>query len=281
MNNTREGYQMSITGGLSKTWDMGFFISAYYTYQSSKDLTSIPAEIAADAFQRNPIVGNPNLSNFSWSRYGLTHRAIASLGYKIDYGMFSSSFSGFYEFGKGGRYSYTYAGDLNQDAINNNDLIYVPSGSGDINFGTVDGAGNGVPAADAAEQYSALNGFIEQDPYLSTRRGDYAERHGAQLPAFSQFDFKYVQSFKFEVAGKPNEVQVSFDILNLGNLFSSKLGVRQFANNVNPITANGVDNSGTPWFNFDTSLTESFRNDVSLISKWQMQIGVRWIFNGI
>lgn len=280
MENAKEGFQMSLTGGLSKTFDNGFYVSAFYTYQNSKDLTSIPAEIAADAFQRNPVVGNPNKSNFSWSRYGLTHRFITSLGYEVSYSKFSSSFSGFFEFGKGGRYSYTYAGDLNQDGIANNDLLYVPSGSGDINFGTVT-AGVGTPDANAATQYTALSAFIDQDDYLSTRRGDYSERHGAQLPGFGQFDFKFVESFNFEIAGKPNQLQLSFDILNIGNMISSSWGVRQFANNTNPISVNGVDSTGTPWFSFDTTLTESHINDVSLRSKWQMQIGVRWIFNGL
>lgn len=279
MENAPEGYQMSLTGGLSKTWSNGLFASASYTYQNSKDLTSIPAEIAADAFQRNPVIGNPNLSNFSWSRYGLTHRFIASLGYKVEYGNFGSSFSGFYEYGKGGRYSYTYSGDLNQDGIANNDLLYVPSGATDINIGTVDGTGTGVPAADAAAQYSALSAFIDQDPYLSTRKGDYAERHGAQLPGFGQLDFRFVESYKFEIAGKPNQLQLSVDILNIGNLISSNWGVRQLANNTTPLTVNGVDNSGTPWFSFDTTLQDSYINDVSLASKWRMQIGVRWIFN--
>lgn len=282
MENAKEGYQLSLTGGLSKTWNNGLYINGSYTYLNSKDLTSIPAEIAADAFQRNPVVGNPNLSNFSWSRYGLTHRVIASLGYQVNYGKFSSNFSGFYEFGKGGRYSYTYAGDINLDGIaTNNDLLYVPKDASDINFGTVDTNGNGVPATDASTQYAALSAFIDQDPYLSTRRGQYAERHGAQLPSFGQFDFKFVESFNFDLGGKPNQLQLSFDILNLGNLLNSSWGVRKLANNTSPISVNGVDANGTPWLGFDTSLTKSYINDVSLASKWQMQIGVRWIFNGL
>ncbi len=282
MENSNEGFQMSLTAGLSKNWENGLFVSAFYTYQTSKDLTSIPAEIAADAFQRNPVVGNPNESNYSWSRYGLTHRFIVSLGYEVSYSKFTSSFSGFYELGKGNRYSYTYAGDINRDGIaTNNDLLYVPANSGDINIGTVDGTGTGVPAADATAQYSALSAFIDQDPYLSTRRGDYAERNGAQLPTYGQFDFKFVESFNFEIAGKPNQLQLSFDILNLGNMFNSSWGVRQFANNTNPISVSGIDNNGTPWLSFNQNLTETYINDTSLRSKWQMQIGVRWIFNGL
>lgn len=285
MENAKEGFQMSLTGGLSKTFTNGFFVSAFYTYQNSKDLTSIPAEIAADAFQRNPVVGNPNGSSYSWSRYGLTHRFIASLGYEVSYSKFTSSFSGFFEFGKGGRYSYTYAGDINLDGVPaNNDLLYVPSNSGDINFGTYDSFTDVLTPATPAEhdaQYNALSAYIDQDPYLSTRRGDYAERHGAQLPGFGQFDFKFVESFNFEIAGKPNQLQLSFDILNIGNMISSSWGVRQFANNTSPISVSTVDASGTPWLSFDPSLTESYINDTSLRSKWQMQIGVRWIFNGL
>jgi hypothetical protein len=251
---------------------------AAYTYLDSKDITSIPAEIAADAFQRNPVVGNPNQSMYSWSRYGLKHRIIASASYRITYGRFASSFSFFYEAGKGNRYSYVYAGDLNQDNIINNDLLYVPADQNDIHFGTVDANGDGVVASDAAAQWAALNAFIEQDDYLSTRRGQYAERNGAMLPWFGQLDFKFLQDIIVD-KNKKHKVQISLDILNLGNLFSSKWGVRQFATTTTPISVTGVDKNGVPYFKFDTNLKDSYVDDVSLNSKWQMQLGLRYIFN--
>lgn len=279
MDNTPEGHQYSITGKLDKKWDVGLSIGAAYTYMVSKDYTSIPAEIAADAFQRNPVVGNPNMPQFSWSRYGLNHRVIANLIYTKNYNFMASSFALFFEMGRGNRYSYTYAGDLNQDAIVNNDLIYVPSGQGDIHFGTIDENGNGVEAADAGAQWTALNAFIEQDDYLKDRRGDYAERNGATLPWFSQLDFRFMQDFTLDVKGKSNTLQLSLDILNLGNMISSSWGVRKLARTYTPITVNGLDNDNVPYYHFNTNLTESYVDDFSVNSKWQLQIGIRYIFN--
>ncbi len=276
LNNSKKGDQFNFTTKITKTWDFGLNLMAAYTYLSSKDITSIPAEIAADAFQRNPIVGNPNHSMYSWSRYGLKHRIIASASYRITYGRYASAFSFFFEAGKGNRYSYVYAGDLNKDNIINNDLLYVPANQSDIHFGTVDANGNGVAASDAAAQWTALNAFINQDPYLKTRRGKYAQRNGAMLPWYTQLDFKFLQDIAIS---KKHKFQISLDVLNLGNLLSSKWGVRQFATTNTPISVTGVDKNGVPYFKFDTNLKNSYVDDVSLRSKWQMQLGLRYIFN--
>ena len=279
LDNTDEGHQYSFTSKLSKKWDCGLNVMAAYSYLDSKDYTSIPAEIAADAFQRNPIVGNPNYPALSWSRYGLQHRIIASAMYQKEWNdRLATSFAMFFELAKGNRYSYVYAGDLNQDAIANNDLLYVPASSSEINFGTVD-AGVATLATDAAAQWTALNNFIEQDPYLSTRRGQYAERNGATLPWFSQMDIRILQDVKIVTSGeRDHTLQFSIDLLNVGNLINSDWGVRQFARTYTPISVSGVDNTNTPYYRFDTSLTESFVDDVSVNSKWQIQFGIRYIF---
>jgi len=278
MDNTKKGYQFTATAKLAKKWNSGLSADVAYTYLSAKDLTSIPAEIAADAFQRNPVVGNPNMPAYSWSRYGLQHRIISSVMYKVKYGKMATSFAMFYEAGKGNRYSYTYSGDVNNDAISNNDLVYVPENSSDIHFGeVVDGLG--VVAADAAQQWAALDAFISQDDHLSDRRGKYAQRNGAMLPWYGQMDLRFMQDFNLDIHGKQNTFQFSVDVLNFGNMISSNWGVRQFATTNNPITVNGVDNNGTPWLQFDPNLKKSYIDDVTVNSKWQLQIGIRYIFN--
>ncbi|MBU8892292.1 MAG: carboxypeptidase regulatory-like domain-containing protein [Bacteroidales bacterium] len=279
LDNTDEGYQYSLTGKLGKKFDFGVNVDAAYTYMESKDYTSIPAEIAADAFQRNPVVGNPNDPQLSWSRYGLQHRFIASAMYKIEYGKMATSLAFFFEAGKGDRYSYVYAGDLNQDGIANNDLLYVPENQSDINFGTVDGTGVATVAANATAQWEALDAFIEQDDYLSQRRGEYAERNGAMLPWFSTFDIRLAQDFKLDIKGKENKFQLTLDLLNAGNLIVRSFGVRQFATTYTPITVNGIDSNGVPYYQFDTTLRDSYVDDVSIRSKWQLQIGIRYVFN--
>ncbi len=276
MENVKEGYQGSLTAQVKKNFDFGLNLFSAYSYLESKDYTSIPAEIAADAFGRNPIVGDPNQSMFSYSRYGLKHRFITSATYQIEYKKnFATSIGLFYELGKGNRYSYVYNGDLNNDFIALNDLLYVPADQSEIHFGSV----VGVEDANAAEQWAALDAFIEQDEYLSTRRGQYAERNGAMLPWFSQLDVSLAQDFNIDVKGKKNTLRLSLDILNFGNLLNSSWGVRQLVSTVTPISFTGIDGGSVPYYTVDTDLGSTFIDDTSILSKWQIQFGIRYIFN--
>jgi hypothetical protein len=279
LDNTREGFQSTLTAKLTRKMQEGFSGSLAYTYLISKDYTSIPAEIAADAFQRNPVVGNPNYPMYSWSRYGLKNRIIGNVIYSKSYGNMRSTFAAFLEIGQGNRYSFVYAGDLNQDAILNNDLLYIPLDANDINLGAVNSEGIGVEDANAAEQWNALNSYINQDPYLSERRGQYAERNGATLPWFAQMDVRYMQDFYVNISGKKNTFQFSVDVMNIGNMINPVWGVRKLARTTTPISFNGIDNNNEPWFRFDTDLKESFVDDTSVLSKWQLQVGIRYIFN--
>ncbi|PWJ42205.1 TonB-dependent receptor [Sediminitomix flava] len=276
LENVDEGHQYSLTGQIQKVFDFGLFASAAYTYMESMDYTSIPAEIAADAFQRNPVVGDPNQSQFANSRYGLQHRFITSVGYKKTYGngRHATSISMFGEIARGNRYSYTYAGDMNRDAIANNDLIYVPASEDEIVLVSTE-----ANTATPTEQWNALNQFIEQDEYLSERRGDYAERNGAMLPWYTQFDVRLLQDYNFKVGDKTNTIQLSVDVLNFGNMLNSDWGVRKLPSTRTPITFEGYqEGTNIPTYSFDTELTETFNDDVSILSKWQMQIGLRYIF---
>ena len=98
---------------------------------------------------------------------------------------------------------------------------------------------------------------------------------------WSQFDVKYMHDFNFKVGKKQkvNTIQLSVDIINFGNMLNPEWGVIQLPRTVTPITVQGVDNNNTPWFSFDTNLNNSYVQDVSINSKWQMQIGIRYIFN--
>ena len=277
LENTNEGYQYSLTAQLRKDFQSGLFLTAAYTYAKAKDITSNPGEIAADAFQRNAIVGNPNFPTLSYSDFGLNHRIIAATGHRFEYAeKFATSFSFFFEAGQGNRFSYTYAGDMNRDGIVGNDLIYVPRDEAEANLVDITDASNNVIVS-AADQWDALNAFIAQDDYLSERRGQYAERNGAVSPWFTQLDFKLLQDFNFEVGGKKNTLQLSMDVLNLGNLISSNWGVRRaFANN-RPIQHVGY-NGNTPEFQYNGP-SQTFIDNTDLTSRWRMQFGVRYIFN--
>ena len=61
-------------------------------------------------------------------------------------------------------------------------------------------------------------------------------------------------------------------------MLSSDWGVQQQPNSIQPIGVS-VDNNSVPTYTFDGSLQKTFGYDSSLISRWQMQIGIRYLFN--
>ncbi|WP_044205923.1 TonB-dependent receptor domain-containing protein [Flammeovirga sp. OC4] len=282
LDNTDQGYQYSLTAQLKKQFKSGLSLMAAYTFSEAKDVTSNPGEIAADAYQRNAVVGNPNTPGLAFSQFGLKHRIIGSLAYAINYGRkknFGTSIAFFMEAAQGNRFSYTYAGDMNRDGIVGNDLIYIPADASEIKLvNIVDGNGNVVKSAE--QQWTELEAYINQDDYLSSRKGQYAERNGGISPWYTQIDMKILQDFNIMAGGKKNTLQVSFDIQNLGNLISSSWGVRQNVANDRFIDFIGYDSgdANLPTYQFSGGNT-SFVNNTSLDSRWRMQIGLRYIFN--
>ena len=67
---------------------------------------------------------------------------------------------------------------------------------------------------------AAYDAFIAQDDYLSGRRGQYAERYGALSPWKGRWDVRLLQDYHLEVRGKRNTIQLSLDVLNVGNLLN-------------------------------------------------------------
>ncbi len=267
--NSDKGRAWNLSLRAQKTFDSGLYTSLGYSYLDSKDVNSIEAEITGDAFVFNPVMGDANADVLSYSKYGDKHRFVGVASQSWDYGdndKWSTTISTLFEYSQGGRFSYTYAGDINGDGSGLNDLIYVPTGSeiSEMNFSE--------PGMRAA-----FNNYINQDDYLSERRGQYAERYGALSPWRGRWDVRLLQDYHLETSkGKRNTIQFSMDILNFGNMLNSEWGVYQQPNAVQPIGVS-VDN-GVPTYTFDPNLTETFGFDTSLLSRWQMQFGLRYIF---
>ena len=268
--NTNEGNSFNATLEVKRKWNNGLYTSLAYNFLDSKDISSISAEISSDAYSRNPIQGNANTPVLAPSLYGNRHRIVGSANKTFTYsgGKMATTVSLFFEYAQGGRFSYTYSGDINGDGSNLNDLIYIPTDSE-----LQSQAFSGVPS-DQSAQRTAMQQFIDQDQYLSGRKGQYAEKYGILSPWYSRWDIRFLQDFKL---GESNKIQVSLDILNAGNLLSSNWGVRQFPQNTQPIGVS-VDASGRPTYSFDANLKNTFTNDFSLLSRWQMQFGLRYIF---
>jgi len=223
-------------------------------------------KLLGDAFAFNPVVGNANDAVLSHSKYGDTHRFIGVVGKTWNYGAndkWATTLSGVVEFAQGGRFNYTYAGDINGDGSGLNDLIYIPTASEVQAMNFV-----------SPEQNDLFEAFIQQDDYMSDNRGDYFERYGALAPWRGKIDMKFIQELTI---GEDNAIQFSADILNLGNLISSEWGLIQQPDAVQPIGVS-VDGSGNPTYSFDGNIKETYVYDISLASRWQVQFGLRYIF---
>ncbi|OUJ69166.1 TonB-dependent receptor [Hymenobacter crusticola] len=280
LENTNKGYQYSLTGQLKKDFANGLYVQAAYTYAQAKDVTSNPGEIAADAFQRNPVLGNTNDPRLAYSDFGLQHRVIAAAGKRFAYAdaKLATTVSFFFEAAQGNRFSYTYAGDLNRDGIVGNDLLFVPASRNQINLVDIRD-GQGTVLTTAAQQWEQLNAYISQDKYLAGRRGQYTERNGAISPWYTQLDAKVIQDFSVQAFGRKNTLQLSLDIQNLGNLLSSDWGVRRvYANNRFIETSYPTATANTPAYQFRGG-NQTFINNTDLNSRWRAQLGLRYILD--
>lgn len=276
--NTNIGYSFNWSFKLQKSFSNGIFASIAYNFLEAEDASSLDAEISSDAFDRNPALGNVNKAVASTARYGDKHRIVGQINKAFSYGknkQWRTSIGAFYEYAQGGRFSYTYSGDINGDGSPLNDLIYIPTPE---ELATYTFSGTSFNEREA--QRVAFEAYIQQDEYLRERRGSYAEKYGILSPWKGRWDVKLLQDYDIQIGDRTNTIQFSVDILNFGNLLNSDWGVIERPVNDQPIGVGFTDSAPSdPIYTFDTSQTKTFANDFSLDSRWQAQIGLRYIFN--
>jgi hypothetical protein len=285
IDNLSEGHNFNITAELRKAFDFGLTGQLGYSYTIAKN-TLTSTEIASALWGGQPVQGDPNNPELSYSQFGQRHRIVGSAAYvkswspslRTSIGLFVEVAEGNRFAGAGGnRYSFIYAGDVNGDGTPGNDLIFIPQDQSQIVFTDCDPSRCGANVT-PQQQWDAFNAFIEQDPYLSEHRGEIAERNGAVNPWYNNVDLRILQDFSFGRTVR-HTFQVSLDLLNVGNLISSDWGVREVANSAatSPLTLTGFDAAGTPTFNF-TGPAETFIDDPNLNSRWRAQLGLRYFF---
>jgi hypothetical protein len=293
IDNTDEGYAWNVAAQLRKlvgTWGRG---SLSYGFTQAKN-TLKSTEIASVLWQNQPVQGDPNRPELSYSEFGQRHRIVGEATYTKEWsptlrtqiGIFGEASQGNRFAGAGGnRYSFIYSGDVNGDGQAGNDLIYIPASQSEIEFDPlVDASG---ATLSPQEQWNRFNAFIEQDDYLSSHRGQIAERFGALNPWYNTFDLRILQDFALRTGLQRHALQLSIDVLNFGNLLNSDWGVRKVASAAatSPLRlatdASGAPifrANGAPVFNF-TGPSRTFIDDPSLLSRWRAQIGLRYLFN--
>lgn len=276
LSNTDRGNSLALTASISKEFSKGLFANVAYTYTEANEVTSNPGSQAASAWSNNLSVRGHNDLDLAPSQFAVPHRVMGALSYRIEYlKMLATTVSLFFEGSHQGRFSYRYSADFNRDGING-DLIFIPNSPSDITFTNVTGF-------TAQQQSEAFFKYIEQDEYLNANKGKYAERNGALRPWRNQWDFRLLQDIYTDIKGQRNTLQLSLDILNVGNLINSKWGIVQNVAYPNgSILTPTVAADGTATFTMprvsNQLLDSTFVNSISTASTWSMQLGLRYIF---
>ncbi len=292
LKNQSVGTSYSVAASLEKTLSAGLFAKTFYSYGSSRN-TVDPGSIAFGSWQTNQYTGDPNNPGVGYSSGWAGHRAVLTVSYKRQYfGFGATGITVVNELRSIGNTSYTYNGDMNGDGTNNADLIYIPRNVNEMNFQaySVNAAGQATTTPSAivrtftvAEQTTAFENYIKQDPYLRKNRGRIAERGAVFLPTLFRTDLSVTQDLFTNVRGAKNAIQLRADFLNFGNLLNKNWGGSQRLVTNQPLVLQTTPANGVPLYrlrNVGTNLvSKSYERTVSEFDVWRMQLGLRYTFN--
>ena len=202
----------------------------------------------------------------------MPHQIKASAFYHKDYAEHWNTTVGLIYTGTSGSpYSLYYYGDLNQDGSNGNDLMFIPT---DEQIDKMLFGDNHGDKLTEEMQREMLKKWIAEDSYLSKHRGEYYERYADNLPFEHHFDVHFGQKYSFKVAGQTNSIELTFDILNVGNLLNKDWGHTYgdgFGTYYSPVNYQG---GGVYQF----TGAYAYKNYSDYYSRWRGQIGLKYTF---
>ena len=297
MSNTNQGFVFTGTARIQKN-TRNFSGSLAYTYQVA--MNTAEAGSTASSLWSAAAVSNqdPNAANIGLASYYQPHRIIAAANYRLAEGKhFATTFGAIYEIAPNGTGNIVYNGDVNGDGNSGNDFIYIPKNPSDINLVKVGSGGNGTATSTDPRTFTQiwnqLETLIQSSPYLRKHQGQYAQRNANVYPMYNKLDVNVTQNIYFKTKDVTHTLQISLDIINAGNLLNNHWGITQTPTVSNFLKYEGLTTSttnangvaiNTPAFSFPfltgtTPYTSAFSNSTSISSRWQMQLGIRYLFN--
>ena len=159
-------------------------------------------------------------------------------------------------------------------------MIYIPRNTSEMNFKPLTVGGR---TFSAAEQAAAFEQYIQADKYLSSHRGQYAERGAVFYPMASRIDLSITQDLFHNLGGAKHTGQIRLDISNFGNLLNHNWGVGKRIVNSQILTSPTVDAQGALTYNLQTLsgnlLTNPLQTAASLNDVYLMMLSFRYGFN--
>jgi hypothetical protein len=272
LDNTSKGYSYNLSLSAVKRFDFGLDLAASYTYSRSKSVNCGTSSVAQSNYNYNYTYQNPNSPELGFTAFNVPHQIKASAFYHKDYAEHWNTTVGLIYTGTSGSpYSLYYYGDLNQDGSNGNDLMFIPT---DEQIDKMQFKANKNYTAE--EQKENFREWIANDGYMSKHRGEYFKRYADNLPFESHFDFHLAQTYKFKVGAQVHSVELSFDVLNVGNMFNKKWG--RYTSTGTAKYYSPVTYSGNGQFQFLHPGNYEMRSYDDYYSRWRGQLGLKYTF---
>ena len=272
LDNTSKGYSYNLSLSAVKHFNFGLDLTASYTYSRSKSVNCGTSSVAQSNFNYNYTHQNPNNPELGFTAFNVPHQIKVSAFYHKDYAKHWNTTVGLiYTGNSGSPYSIYYYGDLNGDGSNGNDLMFIPT---DAQIDRMQFKATSAYTVD--QQRANYKAWIARDSYLSKHRGEYYERFADNEPFESHFDFHFAQTYKFKVGREFHAVELSFDVLNIGNMFNKKWG--RYTSTGTASYYSPVTYAGNGQFQFLHPGDYDMRSYNDYYSRWRGQIGLKYTF---
>ena len=288
--NTSKGYTVNLSLKAEKHFNFGLDLMASYTWTRSRSVANGGSSVAKSNWTYQYTYRDCNNLEVGNSAYNVPHRIQASAYYHVQYGhqkQWQTTVGLIYQGKSGAPYTLYYYGDVNEDGSNGNDLFYIPTDA------QIDKMRFEQPSKKVKNNFTAkvfgkdfdgilteerqremLKVWIADDSYLRNHRGEYYKRFADNLAFEHHFDVHFAQKYSFKVAGQINSIELSFDILNVGNLLNKDWGHTYgdgFGTYYSPVNYQG---GGVYQF----TGAYAYKNYSDYYSRWRGQIGLKYTF---
>ncbi len=287
-NKNKTGYAYDLTASVTGRLPAGWGLEINYHFGSSKVNNDGTSSVNVSQWKFMETVNGRNELERSVSDFSAGHRVFAVLNktfhYKIIPATTSISFT--YTGQSGSPISYVYGNNsMTRDdgSFGNYDLIYIPSEKDLAGMIFLPNMVNGINYS-PQQQKEALENYIQQDHYLATHMGSYAERNGTRAPFTHIIDLRIKHNFRVGKCG----VQLTCDIFNFTNFLNRNWGHRYYqpGDNISLIDFAGYTSSTdlTPLYKFNPRTTDVEKWNVSTSttpaysSRWTARLGIRLTF---
>ena len=278
LTNTNKGYGYIFNYTVKATPARNLHLTASYTHTESKEISGMPGSAASSAYTGLASIDGPNFLTLQRSRYVTPDKVSVNASYFLEsQGLhFDLYYTGYSPYGN----SFTYSNDMNGDGIAY-DMMYIPKTKDELQFTTED-------------DRNAFWAFLEQDKYLSSHKGQYAEANAACSPWIHRFDARIAKDFNFNIGNTKHNFQVSASIDNIGNMINSSWGVHKLdcyssgesTGFISPLKYEGVNDANVPVYSMNKPKgeteypTETYNKYLKKTYEcWQVLLGIKYFFN--